>query len=138
MIDAAKVLRDYLLTKPQLTGEIGTRLWAERDTPPKDVYKPSHGAAITFRESTGGSEAANRIERTRWQFKIYGPTVYAIRDAYLALRDVLAQEDSYQRAGIRSIEVDAGGGLLDEPDTGWDFRLLFVVTRMHSALPAPV
>lgn len=137
MIDAAKVFYDYLRSKDALTDEIGTRLWAELDTPPKG-YKPEHGAALVFRESTGGSEAADRIERTRWQMKIYGATVYVIRDAYLALRDVLALENSYQRAGIRSIEIESVGGILEEPETGWDFRLLFVTTRMKSALPAPV
>lgn len=137
MIDAAKVFRDYLASKDALVDEIGTRLWAELDTPPKG-YKPEQGAALVFRESTGGAEAADRIERTRWQMKIYGPSVYAIRDAYLALRDVLVQENSYQRAGIRSIEVESVSALLEEPETGWDFKLLFVTTRIKSALPAPV
>ena len=138
MIDAAKVFYDYLRSKDALTDQIATRLWAELDTPPKDNYKPSHGAALVFRESTGGTEAADRIERTRWQMKIYGATVYVRRAAYLALRDVLVQENSYQRAGIRSIEVESVSGELEEPETDWDFKLLFVTTRMKSALPAPV
>lgn len=137
MIDAAKIVYDYLRGKDALTDLVGTRIWAEMFTPPKDAYKPSNGGALAFMTSTGAPEASDRLLRIRWQFKSYGPTVYVIRDVNSALCDVMLDVDA-KRHGIESATVESFGGMLEEPDTGWDFKLTYIETRIKSGLPIPV
>lgn len=137
MIDAAKTLNDYLLTQTALTALIGTRLWAEMDTPPEKQYKPHDGAGIVFKSAGGpGLEAGDRVIAVRWQFKIYGKDIYAIRSAYLALVDAL--HDVRGRGGILGSSLETPGVPLEEPDTHWLFMLTFFMTRMKSRLPIPV
>lgn len=135
MIDAADVVRDYLANDADLFEEISTRLWAEMDEPPGS-YKPSDGAAIVFKAAGGGLQDADVIIRTRWQFKIYGPTYEDRRDAYLALVDAL--HNTRGRGGILSSGLEVPGTPLQEPDSKWDFLLTYFVTRMKSRLPIPV
>lgn len=136
MIDAPKVLFDFLTADPDLHDAISTRLWAESNTPPADAhYKPSQGAAIAFKSAGGGIEASDVVLRSRWQFKVYGPDVYTIRTAYLALVDAL--HDTRGRGGISTSSLEVPGTMLAEPDTGWLFMLTFFETRMKSRLPIP-
>lgn len=137
MIDAAKVLLDFLAADPYLHNAISTRLWAEVNTPPESAnYKPSQGAAIVFKSAGGGIEAADTVLRNRWQFKVYGPDAYSRRTAYLALVDAL--HDTRGRGGIATSALEVPGTTLAEPDTGWEFMLAFFETRMKSRLPIPV
>jgi hypothetical protein len=137
MIDAPDLLRDFLLGNAALTAIIGNRLWAEVNTPPEAAqYKPSQGAAIVFKSAGGGMEAADTVVRVRWQFKVYGPDIYSIRAAYLALVDCL--HDTRGHGGILSSLLEVPGTMLAEPDTDWLFMLAFFETRMKSRLPAPI
>lgn len=137
MIDAAKVVYDYLAADPYLHNAIGFRLWAEVNAPPATAnYKPSLGAAIAFKSAGGGIEASDTVLRSRWQFKVYGPDAYIIRTAYLALVDAL--HDTKGRGGIATSLLDVPGTMLSEPDTEWLFMLVFFETRMKSRLPIPV
>lgn len=136
MIDAAKVLYDFLAADTALTAAISTRLWAESNTPPESAhYKPSQGAAIVFKSAGGGMEASDTVLRSRWQFKVYGPDVYTIRTAYLALVDAL--HDVRGRGGISTSLLEVPGTMLAEPDSGWLFMLTFFETRMKSRLAIP-
>lgn len=136
MIDAAKVLFDFLVADTALTAAISTRLWAEVNTPPESAhYKPSQGAAIAFKSAGGGIEASGRVLRNRWQFKVYGADPYIIRTAYLALVDALY--DTRGRGGILTSSLEVVGTMLAEPDTNWLFMLTFFETRMQSRLPIP-
>lgn len=135
MNDAADIVRDYLLAQPPIIGKSQTRIWAELTTPPTG-YQPSDGTAIVFKATPGGFEAANTILRTRWQFKIYGPDVYAIRNLYLALMD--AMHDTRGRGRISSSQPEGPGTILNDPGTEWPFMLTFITTRIKSGLPAPV
>jgi hypothetical protein len=138
MIDAAKTLRDYLLTQTALTTLNGTRLWAEVNEPPEEAhYKPTQGAAIVFKSAGGpGLEAGDTVLAVRWQFKVYGVDVYGIRNTYLALTDVL--HDVRAKGGILSSSQETPGTMLQEPDTQWLFCLTYFQTRMRSRLPIPV
>lgn len=137
MIDAAKVVYDYLAADPNLHNAISFRLWAEVNTPPASAnYKPNQGAAIVFKSAGGGIEAADRILRNRWQFKVYGPDPYIIRTAYLALADAL--HDTQGRGGIATSSLEVPGTLLSEPDTDWLYMYVFFETRMKSRLPIAI
>ena len=87
-------------------------------------------------KSSGGNvEASDTVLRNRWQFKIYGPQVYAINSAYLALADALY--NTRGRGGILSSSLEVAGTMLAEPDTEWIFMLTYFETRMKSRLPIP-
>lgn len=132
MIDAADVLRDYLLTQTALTTLTGTRIYAELTYPPPG-YKPDAGGAIVFKAAGAVYEAENAILRGRWQFKCYGPTIYVIRNVYLALMDAL--HDTRGRGNILTSQPSGPGSTLEDPDTGWLFKLEFFETTMRSGLP---
>lgn len=131
MIDAPDILRDYLLTKTAITALVSTRIWAELTYPPTG-YKPADGGAIVFKSATGGFVGANTIVRNRWQFKVYGPDVYAIGAVYRVLMDVM---HDVRGSGIKSSGPEAPGTMLEEPDSGWAFMLVYFETRMKSGLP---
>ena len=132
MIDAADVVRDFLLTKTAVTTLTGTRIWAELTYPPPG-YKPSTGAAIVFKATPGGFLAENALLRVRWQFKVYGPDVYAIRNLYLALMDTL--HDVRGEGGMLTSQPSAPGTMLSDPETEWPFMLVFIETVLRSGLP---
>lgn len=136
MIDAPKVLSDFLTANSDLHDLVGARIWAEYNTPPEAAhYKPSQGAGMVFKGAGGGMEAADTVLRSRWQFKVYGADSYVIRAAYLAL--VTALHDVRGRGGISSSSLEVPGTMLAEPDSGWLFMLTFFETRMKSRLPIP-
>lgn len=132
MNDAAKIVLDYLLAQGAITTHTGTRIWAELTYPPVG-YKPSDGAAIVFKATPGSFDAANTLQRTRWQFKVYGPDVYAIRNLYFALMD--AMHDTRGRGNILSSEPAGPGTMLNDPGTEWPFMLVFIETMTYSGLP---
>lgn len=132
MNDAAAIVRDYLLATPAIFALTGTRIWAELTYPPQG-YKPNDGAAIVFKSTPGSFDVANALLRTRWQFKVYGPQVYAIRDTYHALMD--AMHDTRGRGEILSSQPAGPGTMLDDARTEWPFMLVFIETIVRSGLP---
>lgn len=136
MNDAADIVRDYLLSVSAITTLTGSgssaRIWAELTYPPKG-YKPSDGGALVFKADGAQYQAENAILRTRWQFKVYGLDVYVIRALYSALLDAL--HDTRGRGNILSSQPLGPGAILDDPRTGWPFRLEFIETAIRSGLP---
>lgn len=138
MIDAPAVLRAFLVADAPLVALTNTRIWAEATYPPSSAsYKPATGAAIAFKSAGGpGLQAADTILAVRWQFKLYGPDEYAIRNAYQAL--VTRLHNVRGRGGILTSSLEVPGTMLTEQDTEWPFMLTYFVTRMRSRLPEPV
>jgi hypothetical protein len=139
VIDAPAVLHDYLMSQGPLTALIGTRLWAEVDSPPdegQNRYKPADGPAIAFKSRGGQPDYTNAILHLSWQLKVYGLNTAANNNArrrtYLALMDAL--HDPLGRGGVQA-QIEVAGQTLTEPRTGWDYTLIFVETWMHSGLP---
>lgn len=135
MNDAADIVRDYLLTVSAITALTTTgRIWAELTYPPTTGtrYTPTTGAAIVFKSAGGGFLASNALLRNRWQFKFYGPDVYAIRAVYLATMDAMHDAAGL---GILSSQPEAPGTMLNDPESGWPFMLVFIETLIRSGLP---
>lgn len=137
MIDAADTLRDYLMSDPDLFALVGNRIWMGISVPPKDVYKPSHGGALTIAEASKGTEGADTILRKRWQCKAYGPDIYVIERVDMALLAAMLAFAA-RRYGILGAELSGGGPILPEAGSGWLFKPSFYETRMKSRLPIPV
>lgn len=132
MIDAPKVLLDFLLDQADLTDIVGARIWAEMDVPPQAAhYKPSDGGAIVFKRSGGNLDYSRVLLSPRWQFKCYGETTVVANTVYRKLVDVL---DDRSGPGFYKAMLDVDGQTLTEPSTGWIFTLCFFVTRMRSEL----
>jgi len=136
MNDAPALLHAYLSSNAALTALIGNRLWAEEDTPPATLYKPSNGPAIAFKARGGQTDTTDTLLYTSWQFKVYGfdseANNNARRRTYLALMDAL--HDPQGRGGI-SGSIEVAGQTLSEPRTEWEYILLFAQTWMYSGLP---
>lgn len=134
MIDAPDVLRDFLLLQSNITTLVGTRIWAELDTPPKG-YTPSDGGAIVFKARPGiGPDATNSILHSSWQFKFYGPTIYVARNVYRATADRLFDASLFGASFQSAIEAE-GQSIPPESATDWLFVLAFFETWMRSGLP---
>ena len=122
MIDDSKVLRDFLLAS-SITVLTGSRIWAERDTPPPG-YEPGLGNAICFKRR-GGSELdeSSAILGDSYQFKCYAGTEIAANALYRMLYDVLHEQRS---SSILFAQVEvAGETLREQEDKSWIFVLTF-------------
>lgn len=132
MNDAANIVRDYLLSVDAITELTGARIWAELTYPPAG-YQPNAGGGIVFKADGTQYQAENAIVRHRWQLKVYGGDVYVIRSVYAALMDAL--HDTRGQGGILSSQPQGPGSMLEDPRTGWPFKLEFVETAIRSGLP---
>lgn len=131
MIDDSATILTYLLSRAELTALVGSRIWAESNTPPADQYKPSDGPGICFKRRGGGFdyEAVNLFPS--YQFKIYGADGAAgqttspeasANQVYRTLFDIFNYHSEYL---IKSAELEAQGQTLFEPDTRWLYVLCF-------------
>jgi len=115
--DETKIVLDHLLAVTTL----GTRIHADADTPPAG-YTPADGPCYCFKARGGIDEDTEVIQIVSMQFKCYGDTNIAARQAYRALNDVLKTAKTYR---IMSARREALGVTLNEPDTGWPYVLVY-------------
>lgn len=134
MIDAADVLRDYLLTNTAITTLVGTRIWAPMTYPP-DGYKPSQGAALVFKTRGGAPDYTQAHMLLSWQIKSYGATLLVASALDRAVADALFDA---RWGDILESSMEQAGQSIPEPDTDWPCILSFYATRMRSGLPIPV
>lgn len=118
MIDAHKLIRDYLITVEGVTDLTGTgRIWAGRDYPAVG-YKPSDGNAIVFKVRDQAPDYDDAVMIVPIQTKCYGTSAIDATTCYRALYDALQNAAT---STILHAESDGGGYPLEEPDTGWNF-----------------
>lgn len=122
MIDAPKALRDYLLTNAALVALVGTRIYAETNTPATD-YTPSDGGAVCFQFRGGKADYSDALMVPSVQFKCYGATTVKAQEVYRALYTALQNAAAGTMRWARC-EV-AGQSLAEEPSGGWPFVLTF-------------
>jgi hypothetical protein len=127
MINDHKTVRDFLLTNGPLVALVDTRIYPDMETPPAG-YEPTDGPCICFKRRGGSQdyEAVNLFPS--YQFKCYGeiggtqsPEASA-EEVYRALFEALNYQSTYL---IKSVEMEAQGQPLLEPDTGWKYTLCF-------------
>jgi len=128
MIDSGAAIRNYLLDNAALAALVGTRIYAERVTPPPG-YTPSAGGCVVFRNRGGQVLAQGSVIAPSVQFKCYAgpstdtPAEVNANAVYRALYDAIERDGGGN--GVKSCTVEVLGQTLAEPDTGWVFVLTF-------------
>jgi hypothetical protein len=122
MIDASKVILDFLLSRPGLTNLVEQRIYAEVNSPPAGYTPAGTGPAICFKSRGGQIDYVRKLLMPSIQFKCYGATEVESNEVYRALFDVL---DGAQTYNILFAGQETPGQILLEPDTGWIFTLVF-------------
>jgi hypothetical protein len=127
MTDVIEALRDYLLTKTDLTTLLAPyltsyALFGGMDTPGPG-YTPAQGGAICFTVRGGQPDYSDALLKPSIQMKCYGSSPQVANRVYRALYGVLHNA----RGGslVRWAQCDVLGQSLTEPSTGWPFTLSF-------------
>jgi hypothetical protein len=120
--DVAAAIRTCLVAKTGLAGVFGSRIYAQRSTPPV-AYQPSQGAAICLLIRGGQPNYSGALIEPSVQFKVYGASEAVAGAAYNALFD--ACHDKAGNGIVRWSRSEVLGQPLTEPDSGWPFVLAF-------------
>jgi hypothetical protein len=125
--DAESALRDYLLSKTDLTtllAAYGTSyaLFAGADVPGPG-YTPAQGGAVCFKVRGGQPDYSDALLKPSIQLKCYGSSALIANQVYRALYDVLHNA----RGGslVRWAQCEVLGQALSEQSTGWPFYLTY-------------
>ena len=121
MIDAHKVIREFLLDNAALVALAAERVYAGRDVPPVG-YKPDDGACVVFKLRGGRPDYGDALLDPSVQFKCYGATEALAYQVYRAVYDAVHNGTG---AGVLHAESETLGQVLSEPDTGWYFALAY-------------
>lgn len=129
MIDALALIRTHLLANTALAALVSTRVYAGRDVPPPG-YKPSDGAAITFKLRGGQPDYDDALLNPSVQFRCYGATELAADVCYRALYDALHNAHG---ASVLHGEIEIAGQSLEEPETAWPFVLAYFTVMLRQS-----
>lgn len=121
MVDVHDVIRDYLLTQSALTAQVGARIYAGRDVPPK-AYQLSDGACVTFRVRGGNEDYEGALARPSVQFKCYGASEYQAGVVAQLLDDALHEG---RDTSVLYAQREMLPQPLEEPNTEWRYALVF-------------
>jgi hypothetical protein len=123
MINIPAEIRTYLSAQTSLTALTGSRIFAERNTPPK-TYRIENGSCTTFKTRGGSQDYTSCLLRPSVQFKCYGSSESRAYDVYRALFDVL---NNAHPAGSQIVfaREEVHGQTLIELETEWYFTLTF-------------
>lgn len=119
MIDPLALIRVFLAA--ELSGTVGTRIYAGRDNPPEG-YTPSDGKAIAFKARNIEPDYDDALVIFDGQFKCFGATEIDANVCYRALYDALQNGHS---STILHAETSGGGVSLEDPETGWFYVLAY-------------
>jgi hypothetical protein len=122
MIDAPKLLRDFLVADANMLAGFGSRIWAEVDTPPPE-YQPGQGSGLCFKVRDGNipSETVAILGRS-FQFKVYASDESQAQAGYRTLFEALNFKSN---VNIKMAQEEVAGQTLREPDSNWPFVLTF-------------
>lgn len=127
MIDAPKILKDYLAADSGLTALTSTRIYAERNYPVSG-YNPSDGACVVFRRRGGRLQYSSKIETDSYLFKCYADDELAANTLYRALVDTLHDAKG---SGIYHGKLEIAGQTLADMMTGWVYVLAFFEVKFR-------
>jgi hypothetical protein len=128
MIDTLATLRTFLLAQTALT-TLTTQIYAGRTLPPKGYVAGSK--AICFNGRGGGMEYNSVVLSESFTFKCYGNGPAEAMTLYRTLVDVLHDKHGL---GIRNAQLEVSGYPLQDPDTEWDYVLVFFRVFFSSGL----
>lgn len=124
MIDVAKAVRDYLISRPAILAVFSDRIYAEADYPEVD-YTPADGQALCFKARGGSMDTEQDVILTpSMQFKCFGKDEETANEGYRALFDTL---NAMQAGTVRWSRCEALGQPLREEGerTEWVYILTF-------------
>lgn len=121
MVDVLLAIRDYLLLAGEVTALTGTRIYAGRNAPPREIT-PGDGPLITFRIRGGSPDYEDALQRPSVQIKCYAATEWEAEQLFLALHAHLQNARGEQ---VAHAELESLGGQLEESGTGWFYTLSF-------------
>ncbi|MGB0385865.1 MAG: hypothetical protein ACPGWR_13685 [Ardenticatenaceae bacterium] len=127
MIDAPKVLRDYLAAQASLTALTSTRIYAERNYP-MPGYNPSDGACVVFRSRGGRVQYSSKILTNSFQIKCYAADEADANTLYRTLYDALHDAKG---SGIYHGGLEIAGQTLADMTTGWVYVLAFFEVKFR-------
>ena len=122
MIDHESRIRALMVSLPKITAKFGQRVYAARSLPAG--YKPEQGPALLFTTRGGTQLYHSRVLVPSVQMRVYGATEAMVRGATQALYDALNDTKSLDVPYIR-MENGTLPTLINEPNVGWPFMLLF-------------
>ena len=117
MVDASLVIRDYLLSKPEIVAVVADRVYAERSAPPPG-YREEDGPCIVFKVRGGSISYEDALLLPSVQIACYAPSAY---DARIVWNVVFSVLHGATTARILHAEAADLGESLVEPETGWNF-----------------
>lgn len=121
IVDTQEIVRAFLLRSPDLQDAVGSRIYAARTFPAED-YNLADGACIVFRNRSELPSYEWGLVQCSLQVKIYASSPYEASQLYRTFFQYCQGEGTGQ---ILYAEHEAGGELLVEPSTGWDFHLSY-------------
>jgi hypothetical protein len=117
MIDALKLLRDFLLADAGYVAVVTGGTYAGRNVPPVG-YDPGDGPCTVFDVRGGRPDYDDALLMPSVQFKCYGSSEVEANACYRALYDALHDATGEH---VLHAEVETIGQTLEEPETGWFF-----------------
>lgn len=118
MVDAEKVIRDFLLLNAALVALVDDRIYAGVDLPPG--YKPGDGPAVLFAVRGGADSYHSGTFWPSCQYSCYAATEREAREVYRALYDALNDQAG---VNINQSRLETPGQILRDQDTDWPFVL---------------
>lgn len=130
MIDALRILRDYLVADADVLALVGDRIYAGRDVPPVG-YTPAQGGCVTFRLRGGFPTYSDEFLVARVQCQCYGRDEV---DAEAVYRAVFSRWHNAVSREIAHGECEVLGQTLEEPQTQWRFTLVYFMFMLRVGL----
>lgn len=115
MVDAPKVLRDYLAAQSAITSITGTRIYAE-STFPQPSYEPATGGSIVFRSRGGRVGYSSKLLTVSFVFKCYDVNE---EDSNVLYRTLFDNLHDARGSGLRQARLEIAGQTMIDPLTGW-------------------
>ncbi len=128
MINITQDIYEYLSGVAPVVALAGSRMWGDRNTPPK-TYRPNDGPAMCFAARGGRPDYDARVLRVSYKFKFYGSTAVTDKSPQLnACGLYSATHDALQDAifgHVRYAGAELIGQQIEEFALNWPYILAF-------------
>jgi hypothetical protein len=126
MRDILAAIRTFLVGKPEVVAEFGSRVYAGRHLPPIDganAYTPDLGTCLCFSLRGGSVNYCRTAHELSVQFIVYGQSEIDVMRGYGIVFDLL--DDKVGDGIVRWGQLEVAGQSLVDPETNWPMVLSF-------------